>query len=74
MVDTDMGRQGVASLGMSIEEVGGITAEASVTGLLAVIDVATKATHGGKFWNYTGERLTFWILETLRDRALVHDM
>lgn len=59
MVDTDMGRAGSASLGTTIEQIGGITALDSVTGLLKVIDVATKATHGGKFWNYTGDQLTF---------------
>lgn len=59
IVDTDMGKAGAASVGLTTEQLGAITPLASVEGILNVVDVATKATHGGKFWSYTGEELTY---------------
>lgn len=54
-----MGKAGAASVGLTTEQLGAITPLASVEGILSVVDVATKATHGGKFWSYTGEELTY---------------
>jgi hypothetical protein len=40
-------------------DIGGITPQASATGILNVVDISTKATHSGKFWSYTGEEMTY---------------
>ncbi len=34
-----------------------VTVDDSANGLLAVIDSATKETHGGKFWDFEGKEL-----------------
>jgi norsolorinic acid ketoreductase len=54
-----MGNSGADVFGMSLDEMGAITTQESVSSLLAVIDKATKTSHGGKFWNYTGEQLVY---------------
>jgi norsolorinic acid ketoreductase len=59
VVDTDMGKAGVASMGITIQQVGGVSPAQSVSGILSVIDAATKESHGGKFWDYTGNQLTY---------------
>ena len=59
LVDTDMGKAAAANVGVTPEQMGAITPLASVTGILDIVDVATKEKHGGKFWNYTGEQLTY---------------
>ena len=59
MVDTDMGQSGAASVGMTTKEMGFISTTASAEGILAVVDVATKGTHGGRFWDYNGIELTY---------------
>jgi norsolorinic acid ketoreductase len=59
MVDTDMGRTGAAAMGSTVEAMGAISTLESVSGLLGVIDKATKETHGGKFWSYTGQEMTY---------------
>jgi hypothetical protein len=50
-----MGKAGAALSGLTAEQLGAITPSASVTGILSVVDLATKETHGGRFWSYTGE-------------------
>lgn len=57
MVSSDMGLEAAKGFGMSIEEIGAITPSESAKSLLTVIDAAKKDSHGGKFWNYTGEEL-----------------
>lgn len=52
-VPTDMGTFGAKKLGFgdapdSLDE--------SVDGMVGLFDVATKASHGGKFWNFHGEK------------------
>jgi norsolorinic acid ketoreductase len=59
VVDTDMGKAGAAALGLTVQQFGGISSEDSAQGMLNVIDNATKETHGGKFWSYTGDELTY---------------
>lgn len=59
MVDTDMGRAGVEALGLTVEQVGAISATKSVEGVLKVVDAATKESHGGKFCTNDGEELPF---------------
>jgi norsolorinic acid ketoreductase len=54
-----MGSSGVKVLGKTVIELGGITAPESVVGVLKVVDVATKDSHGGRFWTYEGEELAF---------------
>lgn len=44
---------------MTIADVEGISLTESVSGILALVDKATKETHGGKFWSYTGEQMEF---------------
>jgi norsolorinic acid ketoreductase len=46
-------------VGAKLEELGAIPPEASAAGILAVMDAATKESHGGKFWNYDGSALTY---------------
>ena len=43
MVDTDMGRAGVEALGLTVEQVGAISATKSVEGVLKVVDAAAFA-------------------------------
>lgn len=52
-VPTDLGNYGAKSFG--IEEAPD-SVEESVDGMIKLFDVATKGTHGGKFWNYHGEQ------------------
>lgn len=52
-------RKAAGEAGLTIEAFGAITPLASATGLLSVVDKATKESHGGKFWNYTGEELRY---------------
>lgn len=59
MVDTDMGRAAAVQFGRKIEDLGAISETTSVEGILAVVDKATKETHGGKFWSYDGTELTY---------------
>jgi hypothetical protein len=59
VADTEMGKAGAASVGLTVEQIGGITASASVSGMMRVIDIAAKESHGGKFWSYTGDQLTY---------------
>jgi norsolorinic acid ketoreductase len=58
MVNTDMGRTGAKAFGLKIKDIA-ITPLESVTGILSVIHKATKETHGGKFWSYTGKQMTY---------------
>jgi norsolorinic acid ketoreductase len=46
MVITDMARTAAAGAGVTPEQVGAM----SVTGMLAVVDRATKEAYGGKIW------------------------
>jgi hypothetical protein len=59
VVDTDMGRSGAASVGMTTEQLGAITPDESARGILNVIHGSTKKKHGGRFWDYTGTELTY---------------
>ena len=47
-MQTDMGNAGAESVGMKEAP---MTVEQSVTGILNVVDKATRETHSGKFWN-----------------------
>lgn len=58
-VRTDMGRAGAADFGMKIEDMDSISPIECAVGVLAVIDQATKETHGGKFWTYAGEQMQY---------------
>ena len=49
-----MGNYGAKAFGA---EKAAITVEESVTGLIKVIDAATRETHGGKLWAYNGRQL-----------------
>ncbi|KAI9639450.1 uncharacterized protein MKK02DRAFT_39748 [Dioszegia hungarica] len=46
-------------LGATLEQLGAITPAESATGILSLIDKATKETHGGKFWNVDGTELAW---------------
>jgi norsolorinic acid ketoreductase len=46
-------------MGAKLEDMGFITTEESAIGVLAVVDKATKETHGGKFFNNLGEELLY---------------
>jgi norsolorinic acid ketoreductase len=59
LVKTDMGQAAADDVGMEIDALGAITPLESVTSLLAIIDKATKESHGGKFWNYDGEQMAY---------------
>lgn len=36
------------------------TTEDSVTGLIRVFDAATRETHSGKLWDFTGKEIKAW--------------
>lgn len=59
MVATDMAQAVADQMGAKLEDLGAISPEASAAGVLAVVDAATKESHGGKFWNYDGSPLTY---------------
>lgn len=46
-------------VGTTVADMGAISPETSAAGVLAVVDAATKESHGGKFWNYDGSALTY---------------
>jgi hypothetical protein len=46
-------------MGFTLEQLGAITPAESATGILSLIDKATKETHGGKFWNVDGTELAW---------------
>ncbi|KAJ4293057.1 hypothetical protein N0V88_005721 [Collariella sp. IMI 366227] len=48
---TDLGQRGAAAFGY---EKAAITVDESVNGIIKVVDAATRDTHGGKMWVYTG--------------------
>jgi hypothetical protein len=50
---------GLASVSMKPEDVGAIQPEESAAGILSVVDNATKESHGGRFWDYKGEQMSF---------------
>ncbi|GAA5905241.1 hypothetical protein JCM6882_003724 [Rhodosporidiobolus microsporus] len=52
LVQTDMGLFGANFLGVKDMS---ITVETSVDGIVKLADVSTRETHGGKFWDHTGE-------------------
>ncbi|KAB8437442.1 hypothetical protein FH972_025120 [Carpinus fangiana] len=52
-VQTDMGNKGAEVMGL---EKAGITTEESVTGMVKVLDAATRETHGGKLWYWDGSK------------------
>lgn len=49
----------MGKLGMTPEQLGTITTKESAIGVLAVIDKATKETHGGKFFDNLGAELSY---------------
>ncbi len=53
-VQTDLGNLGAEAFGL---EKAAITVEQSVTGMIKVIDVATRETHGGKLWTWEGRQV-----------------
>jgi len=59
LVATDMAQAVADQIGTKVEDLGAISPEASAAGVLAVVDAATKESHGGKFWSYDGSALTY---------------
>jgi norsolorinic acid ketoreductase len=55
-VQTAMGEKAASLVGMSSSDVP-VTLEASVSGLVDVLDNATKEEHSGKFWDQTGKQM-----------------
>ncbi|KAI1413718.1 NAD(P)-binding protein [Hypoxylon sp. FL1857] len=57
-VDTDMGQAALNGLGLAASnvKVPVITIDESCDGMVQLIDIATKETHGGRFWDYDGGR------------------
>ena len=55
-VQTDMGNLGAIYFGMKEADV---RVEDSCNGMVTVIDGATKTSHGGRLWNYTGEQMAW---------------
>ncbi|TVY36965.1 Norsolorinic acid ketoreductase [Lachnellula subtilissima] len=53
-VQTDMGNRGAHAFGV---EEASTTLEDSVNGMIKVINVATRDTHGGKLWEYNGSQV-----------------
>jgi hypothetical protein len=51
-VATDIGNLGAARLGL---ERAPVSVQESVEGMLRIVDAASKETHGGTFWEFTGE-------------------
>ena len=54
-----MTRTAAAEMGAKLEDFGPMTAEESAAKILGIVDVATKESHGGKYWSYDGSRLTY---------------
>lgn len=52
-VQTDLGNRGAEYFG---HEKAAITIEQSVTGMVQVIDAATRETHSGKMWVWDGHQ------------------
>ena len=59
LVATDMAQSVADQIGTKLEDLGAISPEASAAGVLAVVDAASKESHGGTFWNYDGSALTY---------------
>ncbi|OTA64295.1 NAD(P)-binding protein [Hypoxylon sp. EC38] len=55
-VQTDLGNFAARLAGL---EKAFVTVEDSAAGVVKVIDGATKESHGGRFWNYTGEEVAW---------------
>ncbi|OTA99519.1 hypothetical protein M426DRAFT_67652 [Hypoxylon sp. CI-4A] len=55
-VQTDLGNFAAQLAGL---EKAFVTVEGSSAGVVKVIDGATKESHGGRFWNYTGEEVAW---------------
>ena len=53
---TDMGNTGAIAFGL---EQAPVTVEESCTGMIEVIDRATKEEYGGKMWAHRGEKMTW---------------
>ncbi|GAA6036994.1 hypothetical protein JCM8097_005496 [Rhodosporidiobolus ruineniae] len=53
-VQTDMGNKGARQMGV---EAAPVTLDDSVTGILKLADSSTRESHGGKFWDYTGDAI-----------------
>ncbi|KAK6824706.1 toxin biosynthesis [Apiospora arundinis] len=51
-VQTDLGNRGAAAFGISQAA---ISVDDSVKGVIKVVDAATRETHSGKLWSYTGD-------------------
>ncbi|KUI63329.1 Norsolorinic acid ketoreductase [Cytospora mali] len=56
-VKTDLGNRGAEALG---KKEATVALEDSVAGLMKVIDAASKETHSGRLWVYTGEEVSAW--------------
>ena len=56
LVETDLAKAAVAKEGISLKDIGAISVETSVAGMIGVIDAATKET-SGTFRNYDGSAL-----------------
>lgn len=54
-VPTDMGKAASEGIGLPIEAFN-ITVDQSCDGMVHLIDVASKESHGGRFWDYDGGR------------------
>ena len=51
-VQTDIGNRGADAFGY---EQAAITVDKSVAGMMKVIDIAKRETHGGKLWTWEGK-------------------
>jgi norsolorinic acid ketoreductase len=56
LCQTDMGNSGARFLGL---EEAPVPVVESCTGMVRVIDGASKKSHGGKLWSYEGETLSW---------------
>ncbi|KPM37684.1 hypothetical protein AK830_g8897 [Neonectria ditissima] len=56
-VQTDMGENAASLIG---QEHAPTSIEESVGGLIKVFDVATRETHSGKLWEFTGKEIEAW--------------
>lgn len=54
LIENSGGAEGLAKMGITV-----ITPVESATALKKLVDEATVATHGGKFFNYDGEGLAW---------------
>ncbi|KIN08488.1 hypothetical protein OIDMADRAFT_107814 [Oidiodendron maius Zn] len=67
-VQTDMGNRGAKAFGA---EKAAMTIEQNVNGIIEVIDVATRDTHGGKLWRWDGKQIPLKELGIISAQAIL---